>query len=310
MGPIEGAGEVTFVRGGKLLDTTGCLLAGAAESSSVTWGGAADRVVVGNTITLAGQPAAQTLGAGAIVLSRPTGKAVLRVGAGGRLEKREIDSDDWRDISFLAKHETAVYHPAGRSIVSTGTDEDGKATLAIADNEGRGPKPLLDNESAKHINDPVFTASGALLFTADHGDHVDLHRLEIDAAKLTTVAAVNAPATIDNITTSPFEGGGVAWTTGDCASKTPPVMTAERGGAFFPLAGTQVAGARPVGWLPDGRLLAIDGQTCATGAPGTLLVLKGAELEVVAHDVTAAAVRAVLPPPPPPPPSISQQAPA
>ncbi len=175
---------------------------------------------------------------------------------------------------------------------------------------GRAPKPLLDNESARHIAEPEFTASGALLFTADHGDHVDLHRLEIDAAKLTTIAAVNAPATIGNITTSPFEGGGVAWTTGDCASKTPPAMTAERGGVFFPLAGTQAVGARPVGWLPDGGLVAIEGQTCKAGAPGTLLVLKGADVEVVAHDVTTAAVRAVLPPPPRPATSISQQAPA
>ncbi|MGI8810440.1 MAG: hypothetical protein ACR2KK_21825 [Acidimicrobiales bacterium] len=310
VGEAPAGGAVTWVTDGRLVDAGGCLLAPAEATGDVEWGGKADRVLIGGGVALGSPPATMPLGPGPLVLSKPVGTAVLRVTKDGTLEKRKLDSQEWTDISFLAGHETAVYHPAGRSIVSSGTDDEGNATLVIADNEGRDPRPLLDDESAEHVADPVFTASGALLFTADHGDHVDLHRLEIDAGKLTTVTSVKAPATIANITTSPFKGGGVAWTTGDCASKTPPALIAERGGNYLSLSDTKAATARPVGWLPDGRLVAVDGQICKPAVPGKLLVVNDGTADVVAEGVSTAAIRAVRPPPPPPPSTISQRAPA
>lgn len=295
-------GDVTWVTDGRLFDRTGCLVERGAEV--VAWNGTADRVVLGDGTVLTGDARTQLTG-GPLVLSKPTGKAVLRIDGGGKLLKRDVASGEWRDISFLAHHETAVYHPAGRTIASAGTDEAGKASLAIADNVGRNAKPLLGGEAALHVGSLAFTASGALLFTADHGDHVDLHRLEFTAgAKITTITSVKAPSTIADVITSPFGGGGVAWTTGSCSTGTAPVLAAERGSSYLALKGTEAESARPVGWLPDGSLAVVGGQTCQRDKPGKLLVLRtggATKVDVVAQSVTSAAVRAVLPPPPPSP---------
>ncbi len=99
--------------GGKLLDRTGCLLAPEPRQDVVAWGGRADRVLLGGGIFVADSARSTPLGAGPLVLSKPSGTAALRVNGDGRLLKREIDKDDWRDISFLARHKDVVYHPAG-----------------------------------------------------------------------------------------------------------------------------------------------------------------------------------------------------
>jgi hypothetical protein len=305
LGQVAAGGDLTWLADGKLMDRAGCLVETAGGLGA--WGGTADRVVLGDGVRFAGAAAPAPVGAGPVVLSRPTGKSVLRVTGAGKLLKREIGGGEWRDISFLGRHEAAVYHPAGRHIVSTGTDGDGKAAMVITDNEGRDPQPLLTIEAATSVGNPAFTASGALLYTADHTGHVDLHRLEIGDDKISTVTSVKAPGTIGNVVTSPFSGGGVAWTIGQCAPGSSATLKAQRGGTFFPLDGTEADTARPVGWLPDGRLAAIAGQGCDAAKPGKLLLVGADKVEVVAEAVTAAAVRAVLPPPPPPPAIIPPQ---
>ncbi|CAA9243730.1 MAG: hypothetical protein AVDCRST_MAG76-1912 [uncultured Acidimicrobiales bacterium] len=65
--------------------------------------------------------------------------------------------------------------------------------MALADNEGVNPQPLLEIEAARSVSNPTFTASGALLYTADHGDRVDLHRLEIGELKGTPEALAARP---------------------------------------------------------------------------------------------------------------------
>lgn len=308
LGQAAPAGEVTWLAGGNLVDPAGCLVAAGPAGAVGSWGGAGDRVVLGDGVLLAGAPAPTSLGGGPLVLSKPAGTSVLRVTEAGRLLKREIGKGDWRDISFLGHHDVAVYHPAGRAIVSTGSGADGQSAMVIADNQGRTPRPLLDIEAARSVGTPAFTASGALLYTADHGDHVDLHRLEIGDDKISTVTSVQAPGTIGNVVTSPFTGGGVAWTIGQCSSGGSSALKAERGGSFFALAGTEAESARPVGWLADGRLAAIAGQACDPSRPGKLLLVGSGKVEVLADAVTSAAVRAVLPSPPPSPEVIPLQA--
>lgn len=310
LGEPTTGGAVTWVSEGRLFDESGCLLVLARPASVVTWGGKADRVVLGDTVIVRGQDPLPPVQGGRLSLSRPVGTSVLHVTGDGKLLKHQLATGQVRHIPVLRSHHAAVYHPAGRHIVAAGTDDGGSPALVIATNEGGDVRPLLGIESANAVADPSFTASGALLYTAAHSDRVDLHRLEIGDDKFSTVASVKRPGTIRDVTTSPFRGGGVAWTAGDCSSPSPPSLVAERGGKFLSIKGTEAEHARPVGWLPDGALVAVAGQMCNRSNTGKLLVVRTGGIEVIADRVTSAAARAVLPPPPPPPRSIPQQAPA
>ncbi|MDQ1446038.1 MAG: hypothetical protein QOI20_2502 [Acidimicrobiaceae bacterium] len=306
LGPAPQQGAVTWVARGRLLDESGCLIDHATTVSA--WGGKADRVLLGDTVVV-GQSAPVKPFDGPGVLSRPTGTAVLQVTPEGRLAKRELGSPDTVDITFMAKHEKAVYHPAGRTIVSVGRGDDGSTEFYIADNQGQDARLLTKTEDARDIANITFTASGALLFVAEHDDKYVLHRQEIDAGKLTTIAEVAKPAVVDHVVTSPFSGGGVAWTQGQCGSA---VLRAERNGKYLDLKATMAEHAEPVGWLPDGSLVVLARRGCTLDTPGTVGVVApdGRAVREVAKEATSAAVRAVLPPPPAPPKSIPQEAPA
>jgi len=295
---------------GRLVTAAGCLVEHDNATTVREWGGEADRVVVDNTVLVAGSSPIELGGDGQLVLSRPKGTAVLRLTPDGKLLKREILGETWRDISFMAHHEFAAYHPAGHHVVSSGTNEEGGAELMIADNEGRDPRRLLTIEDANHVGNPTFTADGALLYVADHEGHVDLHLLNLGDDAFSTLATVTDPGGITDVTASPFANGGVAWTEGRCTATESPVLKVRPGTASLSVAGTDAEHTRPVGWLPDGGLVLIDQEDCAPSARGTLSVLRGATSGVLASNVSSAAVRAVLPPPAEPPRQIPQQAPA
>lgn len=303
-------GEITWVADGKLLNTSGCLVDLGGATMLAGWGGNGDRVAVDNAVVVDAAPPVEAFPDGPLVLSRPTGTAVLRITPEGKLLKRELAGATTQDISFMARHEAAVYHPAGRSIVSSGINDEGGAELMIADNRGKDPRQLLTIEEAKRVHNPVFTKSGALLYTADHGDRWDLHRLVIGEDTFSTMGSVKAPGVIADVVASPFAVGGVAWTEGRCTATESPTLQAEQGGKRLTFAGTDAERARPVGWLPDGGLVVIRAQSCQPGSAGTLGVVREGKLQAVADNVASAAVRAVLPPPPAPPKSIPQQAPA
>ena len=312
VGAVPADAVVTWVADGALRTDDGCL-AEVGAARTLEWGGAGDRVVVGHSVLVTGSPPAEAFDADPVVLSRPTGTAVLHVDGDGHLLKREIGGAEPRDISFMAHHEQAVYHPAGRHIVSSGTNEAGGAELLIADNEGSDPLPLLTIEDANDVFDPVFAADGSLLYTAEHDDHIDLHRLRIGESIFGTLATVPKPSTIDHVVPSAFDANDVVWTQGDCAAgQTPELMTLiGAAGALFPNVPREVfEHAEPVGWLPDHSVVFVDRDDCDDDAPGTLRLLRDGDVDVIAEDVTAAAVRAELPPPPAPPPDIPSQAPA
>lgn len=295
---------LTWVTDGFVLDSAGCIVE-QAGAGALVWGGKGDRILSGGSIFREGAEPVVAPAGTAFSLSRPSGTSVLAITAEGRLLKKELATGTERDISFMARHESAVYHPAGRHIVSSGRDITDSPALVIADNLGQDPRPILEVEEATAIGNPAFTASGALLYTAVHADRVDLHRLVLGEDQFSTVASAPKPGTIDHVVTSPFEGGGVAWTEGTCSATQSPTLRATRNSAFLDLKGTPAEFATPVGWLPDGSLAVLT--TCQPGAEGTLLRISGSEVEQVATDTASAAVRAVLPPPPPPPANLPAQ---
>lgn len=225
--------------------------------------------------------------------------------------KVDAFGDEPVDISFLAEHDEVVYHPAGTHIAVTGTADDGTYGLWLATNVGGDAQLLAIGEDARRIFSLSFAHDGTTLYyAAEHDDRYDVHSLrlalqddegEVRDAELGTLDS--APTEMGDVVASEFSDASVAYTVRNCEEgKTTRVWTGsvtELGGELAELS------SEPVGWLPSGELLVLARDEGCEGE-GTLYAWSVEETTVLAGDVSAAGVRAVLPPPPDPP-STEQQ---
>jgi hypothetical protein len=294
--PPEGA--ITFVDAGRLLSvgaspsaSVTCLLDGVGTGSALRWNGPADKVILpdGRAVASTGAAVVGRGQAASITWSYPTGTTVLDVDA-GRLLLIPAGGGDPLDISFLARHDAAVYHPAGTHVVSSGLARDGTYGLWLATNRGSNVGQLV-REPAISISNLVFTANHQLLFVADHGDHKDLHQMDLTTGKLVTPATIPSTECFTAVVASRLAGGGVAWATARCSGGT-VTATAVRNGAFLPLTGTQMASVNPVGFLPDGTLV-------GRGAHGIITFRDGHVASIPSAAAGPVALRAVEPASPP-----------
>jgi hypothetical protein len=173
------------------------------------WNGPADKVIVPDGRVVASTGAADVARgqATSITWSYPTGTTVLEVDAGGRLLLIPAGGGDPLDISFLARHDAAVYHPAGTHVVSSDLARDGTYGVWVATNRGSNPQLLARGETANSISNLVFTANHQLLFVADHGDRKDLHQLDLTTEKLVTAATIPSTDCFTAVVASRLAGG-------------------------------------------------------------------------------------------------------
>jgi len=293
--PSEGA--ITFVDAGRLLSvgaspsaSVTCLLDGLGAGPALRWNGPADKVIVpdGRVVASTGTADVARGQARSMTWSYPTGTTVLEVDAGGHLLLTPAGGGDPLDISFLARHDAAVYHPAGTHVVSSGVARPGGSYgLWVATNRGSNPRLLARGETATSISNLVFTANHQLLFVADHGDHKDLHQLDLTNEKLVTAATIPSTDCFTAVVASRLAGGGVAWATGPCVGGA-VTATAVRNGAYLPLAGTAMASAHPVGFLPDGTLV-------GRGEAGIITFRDGHVASISSARTAMVALRAIEP---------------
>jgi hypothetical protein len=283
-------GEATWVEDGRLLAATPggashCLLEDVDKgTAAVAWNGAGDRVLLGPTTAVVGGVTRVTgFGEGDHASwSYPSGTSVLAVTKAGRLEKHELGGDVL-DVSFLDRHQEAVYHPAGRQIASAGHGPAGYG-IYLASNAGEGVRPLAIGETATRISSMAFSPDGkGLYFVADHGGEYHLHGLNMVTRSLATVAT--SPTAIDHVEVSPFGDGAVAWSEGRCGRSRVQV----RGLPGRPPPSVGPAGAVPIGWLADGAIALVDHSGCDD--PGDLVIWRAGEVEALAERITAVDVR-------------------
>ncbi|MEY2476755.1 MAG: hypothetical protein QOG87_2070 [Actinomycetota bacterium] len=291
--------EITFVADGRLqavsADGTGlrCLAEGvpAVANASMAWGGAADRVLLPPTsVFLADRKVSADVGPKAIAtLSRPTGTSVLAVGNDHKLRKHPIEGGPFTDISFLARTDEAVYHPGGRFIAAVGLDHNGGYGISLATNQGKDARKLADGERAGRIYSLAFSQDGEQLwFLADHGDHGDVHQLDLRTAALTTLSQANKPYA--RVIASAFTRTQ-AVTTNKCESLA-------NGLGVQPSGRLAERTLEPVGFLADGRLVVL---ARASGCSGTgdvhVLGPGSTDPPALARSVESVAIRQPLPPP-------------
>jgi hypothetical protein len=309
---ISEAAEVTFVSGDRLYAATAkgsrarCI-SDDVDGDRLAWGGEADRVLIDGDVTRLITPdvgASLSSEQQSTSWSRPTGTSVISVSPGGQLLKTGAAGGEPADISFLARHDEAAYHPAGTHIATVGEDRDGTYGLFISNNEGRDHQLVAVGESAKRIYNLAFNHQGdTLYYAAEHEDRFDLHSLRVTAQEVGDTGAVESrlgtlysgPDDITRIVVSEFSAEPLlAFQTG-CRVK----MISGADESALPESLAQ-ANAAPVGWLSDNTLLVLEYDSGCEG-PGRLFAVTSDERTLVAEKVDAAAPRAVLPPPPEPP---------
>jgi hypothetical protein len=317
--------DLTYVLGSRLfaISSSGtgptCLLGSVPNSGSqLSWGPRAERILFGpdRAVLPSGKEIAPYETGTAAAWSRPEGKSILGVTPSGRLLKRRTIEPEAIDISFLKRHDEAIYHSAGRHIIAVGVDDRGSYGIFLATNEGKDVRQLAVTEQARRVYSLVIgPTGGSIFYAADHDSYSEVHSLEIEFPGLQTLYKTDAK--VLRITDlNDRHPGALAIQTGSCTEGTRVVVAHLRSEQVDQVAGLpKAASVEPVGWLPGDELaLLVRDRGCLgkgdlyvsrpqTTSPNT----EGENIQYVAksrllvRDVEAAAVRAVAPPPPAPP---------
>jgi hypothetical protein len=306
------AAEVTFVSRGGLYATTPdgstvrCII-DDVDAERIAWGGGADRVLADGAQTTLHTPDANVaMGEEqqATSWSRPTGTSAISVSPDGRLLKQSTEGADAADISFLERHDEAVYHPAGTHIATVGSDDGGTYGLFISNNEGRDEQLVAVGESAKRIYNLAFNHAGdTLYYAAEHNHRFDLHSLKVTKTEVGNSGTVDSrlgtlfsgPDDVTKIVVSEFSSDPLIAFQTHCRTR---IISGDEESPLDGSLGDD--NSEPVGWLSDGTLLVLAYDDGCEG-PGQLFAVASGEPTLVAEHVDAAASRAVLPPPPEPP---------
>jgi hypothetical protein len=256
--PVAG-GEITWIEDGRLQrvesdGTTRCLQDGVTSQTPTRWSATGDRVLI-DPATIDGPAGSRASGFDAanetVSWSAPSGKAIISIDpATHHLIWHSSTSSNTQDISFLARTDEAVYHPAGKGIAAVGLAEDGTYGIWLASNRGQNPKLITRiDDPTTPPTDLAFSADGLSLWFI----HRALHVLLLQGLILDEVGVEGREE--DNLTVSTVESG-VAYTTGPCDGTGSIIAedTDLRTAADSPFAdGTTTL--RPVGWLGGLRLV-------------------------------------------------------
>ena len=323
LGAVTADGEVTFVAGSKLYgvrpDGTGgrCLTElSEVPSGAVQWGPQGDRVLLGPSTVL---DASGTRASGffadnpAVRWSRPTGSALIapRQNDGQLIWRESSDAAERLDISFLARTDSAVYHPAGRDILAAGVDAGGVYGVFLAGNRGEDARPVATvADATTFVHDLAFDAGGThAYFVHDHPSEYHVHDLAFPDLALTDLVVSPEPVgrlVVDGV-------ASIAWRQGDCAGRTSTVVWSPDSGPSRPVgAGSllEIMSTEPVGWVGGGSLAVMARERGCDGPGDLWIVPAGSDPPVlVVSAIEQAAVRAVSATPVDLPGGINNQAP-
>jgi hypothetical protein len=323
LGAVAPEGEVTLVVGSTLYgvhpDGTAarCLAQlPSGRTGAIEWGPLGDRVLLGpgTVLDATGERASGFfVDNPGVRWSRPTGSALIapRQDDGHLIWRRSTDAEDRLDISFLARTDAAVYHPAGKNILGVGSGPDGLYGVYLAGNRGEDPRPVATiADPTTVVHDLAFDAAGThAYFVHDHPGEFHVHDLTFPDLALTDLAVSSEPVgrlVVDDTSS-------IAWREGDCRGRTttvvwsPDARTSRPVGAGFDL---EAMSTEPVGWVGDARL-AVMARARGCEGPGDLWIspTDGGPPVLLAAAIEQAAVRTVAPPAPDLPGGISNQAP-
>jgi hypothetical protein len=222
--------------------------------------------------------------------SRPDSQFVLFVAQDGSvLEKVAVDASGREDISFLRRHDEAVYHPAGREIAVIGEPQDEPYGIFIVDEEGRQSHRIVKSDIEDEFYALTYSADGnTLYYVRDLHDQFELHSIPVvtngGAPEPTTMFTSDKPFRPYVSTYS----DQIAVREGDC--ETGFETSIIEGGGATPVADD--GHSQPIGWTSDGQLVtAVAEDLCVMGRKIDLYIGDAEERDLLVQGVYEAAVR-------------------
>lgn len=298
--------QISFTKRGRLYisDVSGqnvrCVAAKLPESDPYTW--APDGATVGvdnfGTIDTIGRLGGETItGPGATSLfqgfSQPEGSDLLFISAdGGVLERVEIDSGKRSDISFLRRHDEAVYHPSGDDIAVMGALKNAPSKtdygIYLVNDRGANLRTLVKTRNEDNFYAMDFSADGkTLYYVADIHTRWELRSVPTDEGENpeeTIIATVREP--ILPIVSRVSED--IAYREGDCDTG---FSTSVLSGDTFTEV-TEDGDSQPIGWTNEGELVTgLTEDLCDPAWVMDLYVGGMTDRDLLVEDVDEAAVR-------------------
>jgi hypothetical protein len=305
--PPPPSAEVTFEVGTRLYTvnpangTTSCLTELTVDDAGpLRWSPAGDRVLL-NSVTVFDGSKALTSGYlstnNRVSWSYPTGKALIAPAvADNHLLWRTAGQPQTRtDISFLARTDVAVYHPAGRDIFAAGLAADGTEGLFVASNRGQNSRLLarLDEPNTAITEIGADPSGSRVYFIHDHKNGTfHVHAIDLPDLTITDVLQVAEP--VAKLTVNFVAGAALAVRVGDCSGLTRTQVfngaTAVEQPAAFAALSTE-----PIGWL-DTQQIVLSARATGCSGPSDLWIwnIATSAATPLVGNVDAVAVRSVL----------------
>ena len=299
-----------FLLGGDPVDGTLRCITPLENQERIVWGPLANQMLLGTARVTSATTYAGTVGPGAH-FTRPTGRNLVWL-EDGRLWKAALDGSNIRDISFLARHDTVAYHPAGVEIAVSGVDEAGVHGIWIARNDGTGAQRAVTSSAAMITMLTFGKSSGFLLsFVAEHDDGTThLHELTLvdtegvaPSNEFDASIALETDRRLASIFSNPWTDL-VAVTEGSCDEPEGPRVRLAWGNEVSP--SLRSIQSEVVGWVSEFELV-IAVYPAGCDQPRELWVSAGGGAVdtpsgpvLLVRDAGVAAVRTLLPEPPKP----------
>jgi len=297
--------EITFAVGARLYGLVAarsevrCLAELASPPESLLWSPDGERFIEGANIHDSSGTTELPNEAAGGGWTRPTGQGIFYVTDSGLYKWKNGRVED---ISFLATHRAAAYHPAGTHIAVVGavdTTPGGLRGLFLSTNRGTEGDLIAADEDAV-LSSPAFDTDGLPLFIAQHSDRWDLHRVvPVPEGGLEVIDVASGTRPLDLVTPSVFFGGDLAWVEGSEEGCGPEARTQILGFQSPELGYASI----PLGWVSPGVLVVEEFPGGCDQQFDLVTWTIGPEVQrnVVWSGVDAAALRLIYPDPPPPP---------
>lgn len=222
--------------------------------------------------------------------SRPDSEYVVFVAqTGSVLEKVAVDGSGREDLSFLRRHDEAVYDPSGKHIAVIGAPKGGAYGIFMVDDEGRDPYRIVTSNIEDEFYGMSFSIDGnTLYYVRDLHDKFELHSIPAQ-----TRGKMPRP-TIVFTSEQPFRpyvstyGDEIAIREGDCDTGFKTSILAEGRKTVVADDGD----SQPIGWTTEGELVtAVAEDLCVMGRKVDLYVGGAEDRRVLIEGVNEAAVR-------------------
>ncbi len=242
---------------------------GSEPSSGIEkmrWSPTGDRVLLGSSLVGSSTGISQSgfSKTADVNWSLPSGDSLVGIDQ-GKLVKKFFGGEPF-DVSFLATHLAAAYHPAGNRVVSSGIDldETNKQSLGIwiADDNGKNKKLIVSHGDAIAVGEPMFNPTGEVIyFTAEHAGLFQVHRYTTATSSLDTL--LEGGTSIDSLVVdqSTSDVDSLAVRVGSCRASTPTDVKiidpqanddSPRGTSIRDnVAALREKWLTPIGWLPN-----------------------------------------------------------